>query len=548
MRTSTPMTTTSVIPWCLAALAVSLLWSIPARAAEETKGQPDLDKAFELQLSAEKFTDLGEVAAFCRSALKKGLDADNTKFAKQLLASTLYQRGEIIAKAVLEATRPDPQLPQMRNTALSELEEALENAPELPAAQLLVARLHLIRGGDSKRAREALDAVVKSHQAENQDKAKAHMYRSVLEAEAKDRMTDLDESIRLNPAEAQAWRMRAALKLSMDKPDDAVKDFDEALKLDPKHAQTHEARGLALAAQKNWEEAKKSLTRATELAPSSTAALLQRGRVSLIMGDHKAAIADAEAALKAVPNLPSALLLRSHARNAAGDKKEAMADVDQVLKEFPDAAEALRTRAMLMLESGKGDEAVDDLEKLHKVEPDDQGVALQLAVLYNGRKDSKRAIELASEIVKADAEHWQAMRVRADAYLNIGKQKEALADYEAALKLSPKDTGILNNLAWLLATSPDEKVRNAKRSIELAEQACQITSYKAPHILSTLAAGYAEKGDFATAKKWSNKAIETAESDEDRTALRKELKSYEEGKPWREILTGAVDKPDTERK
>jgi tetratricopeptide (TPR) repeat protein len=528
--------------------ALLALTAASSRAAEESKGQADLDKAFELQLSAEKFTDLGEVVAYCRSALKKGLDADNVKFAKQLLASSLFQRGEFVAKSVLEATRPDPQLPQMRMAALSELEEALENEPELPAAQLLVARLHLVRGGDSKRARAALDAVAKSAKAETSDRAKALMYRSVLEAEGKDRLADLDQSIGLNPGDAQAWRMRAALKLSLDKPEDAVKDFDEAIKLEPSHAQTHEARGLAMAAQKNWEEAKKSLTRATELAPSSTAALLQRGRVSLIMGDHKAAIADAEAALKSVPDLPSALLLRSHARNAAGDNEAAMADVDKVLKEFPDAAEALRTRAMFRLASGKGEEAIGDLEKLRKIEPDDRGVALQLAVLYNGRKDSKRAIELASEIVKADAASWQAMRVRADAYLNEGKQQEALSDYESALKLQPKDTGILNNLAWLLATSPDEKLRDATRSIELAEQACQITSYKAPHILSTLAAGYAEKGDFATAKKWSTKAIETAETDDERTALRKELKSYEEGKPWREVLTGAVEKPGTELK
>jgi tetratricopeptide (TPR) repeat protein len=524
------------------------LGACAVHAADEPKGQADLDKAFELQLSAEKFTDLGEVAAYCRSALKKGLDDDNVKFAKQLLASTLYQRGEMLAKTVLEATRPDPQLPQIRLTALSELEEALQNEPELPAAQMLIARLQLVRGGDSKRAREGLDAVIKSAKSEAADRAKAHMYRSAIDADSKERMADLDKSIELNPEEPQAWRMRAALKLSLDKPAEAVKDFDEAIKLDPKHAATHEARGLAMAAQKNWDEAKKSLSRATELAPSSAAALLQRGRVSLIMNDHKAAIADAEAALKLVPNLPSALLLRSHARNAAGDKDEALADVEQVLKEFPDAADALRTRAMLRLESGKNDDAVADLEKLHVVEPDDRGVTLQLAVLYNGRKQSKRAIELTTEVIKAAADNWQAMRVRADAYLNEGKQKEALADYDAALKLAPKDTGILNNLAWLLATSPDEKLRDAKRSIELAEQACQITSYKEAHILSTLAAGYAEKGDFDTAKKWSKKALETADTDDEKKALGKELKSYEDGKPWRELMTGAVDKPDTERK
>jgi len=53
--------------------------------------------------------------------------------------------------------------------------------------------------------------------------------------------------------------------------------------------------------------------------------------------------------------------------------------------------------------------------------------------------------------------------------------------------------------------------------------------------LSTLAAGYAEKGDFETAKKWSAKAVELGAKDQDvDDQLKKELESYKEQKPWRE--------------
>ena len=71
---------------------------------------------------------------------------------------------------------------------------------------------------------------------------------------------------------------------------------------------------------------------------------------------------------------------------------------------------------------------------------------------------------------------------------------------------APEESGLLNNLAWVLATSPNDKVRDGKRSIELATKACELTEYKEAHILSTLASGYAEEGDFETAKKWSAKA------------------------------------------
>ncbi len=126
-----------------------------------------------------------------------------------------------------------------------------------------------------------------------------------------------------------------------------------------------------------------------------------------------------------------------------------------------------------------------------------------------------------------------ARRGRGDAYLAIGEHGKAVADYEAAFKLQPEHSGLLNNFAWVLATSPDEEIRDGKRSVEFGKKACELTEYKEAHILSTLAAGYAETGDFANAVKWSKKAVEL--SDEGvRDQLRKELESYEQEKPWRE--------------
>jgi FimV-like protein len=68
----------------------------------------------------------------------------------------------------------------------------------------------------------------------------------------------------------------------------------------------------------------------------------------------------------------------------------------------------------------------------------------------------------------------------------------------------------------------------------LATKACEVTEYKEGHILSTLAAAYAESGDFEKAREWSKKAIEIGREDQ-KEALSKELASYMEDKPWREL-------------
>jgi tetratricopeptide (TPR) repeat protein len=125
--------------------------------------------------------------------------------------------------------------------------------------------------------------------------------------------------------------------------------------------------------------------------------------------------------------------------------------------------------------------------------------------------------------------------------LAIGEHSKALADYEKALEVVPVEekedrSGLLNNLAWVLATSPVDELRNGERSIKLGTEACELTEYKEAHILSTLAAGYAETGNFAEALKWAEKAVELGKEEESEQLeqLQKELDSYKENKPWRE--------------
>lgn len=118
--------------------------------------------------------------------------------------------------------------------------------------------------------------------------------------------------------------------------------------------------------------------------------------------------------------------------------------------------------------------------------------------------------------------------------LGVGQPLAAVHDYEQALRIEPSNSGILNNLAWVLATSLDAEIRDAQRSIELSQRACQLTDYKRADTLSTLAAGYAEAGDFENAVNWARKAIELNQDQEANEQLRRELDSYQQRTPWRE--------------
>ena len=178
---------------------------------------------------------------------------------------------------------------------------------------------------------------------------------------------------------------------------------------------------------------------------------------------------------------------------------------------------------------------------------------MQLASYYQMDNRPRLAIRLLDELVRKDAEDWRALRLRGDAKLSISEHKDAIKDYEVAVEIVERNkevpesdqasdidySGLLNNLAWVLATSPKDDLRDGEKSVELGLKACEATKYEAAHILSTLAVGYAEAGDFENARKWSTKAVEVekkdpSEDDEQLKQLQAELDSYQQDKPWRE--------------
>src|SRR5579863_167860 len=151
--------------------------------AEEVKddGQPDLDRAIEAKLTVRNVRDLNSVISLCESALDKGLSEKNQEFAKQLLASSLLERGSALCEMIFGRGTPPAQWPQMRQIGLADLERALQYDSTLAEAHLLVARLQALPGGDRKRALAALDELVRLSADDAERKSEALVLRSGLQ-------------------------------------------------------------------------------------------------------------------------------------------------------------------------------------------------------------------------------------------------------------------------------------------------------------------------------------------------------------------------------
>ncbi len=508
-------------------------------APAENAGLEDLDKATQLKVTAENLPDLNDVVDKLDSAIEKGLDNDNQAFADQLLISTLLQRATVLSAAVLDRPqadpRRDPRWMQVRQFAINDLQRVISLDNNIWEAHLLMGRMQALAMGDPKAAKRELTKVIDAPEVTPEDRAQALALRGTLQSDEQKRAADFDEAIKLLPEKPDYYRVRAQYRYSQDKFDDALVDINKALELEPDHAMTQEMQGQILLGLKRYDEALAAFNKASELAPEAALPYQHLGEVYRQQGDLKKSAEQLTKALELAPGDPATLLFRANVLYQLDDADGALKDVETVIKTHPQLLVAHLLQAEILASTNRIDEGIEKLEKLLPLAPEQTRLLEPLATFYLVGGQPRKSILTFTKIIELEPKNYRALRFRGDANLNIGKHAEAVADFDAALALNGEDEGLLNNFAWVLATSPDDKVRDGKWAVELATKAAELSSHTVPHILSTLAAAYAETGDFENAKKWSKQAVELGDNEETREQLAKELASYEAGKPVREI-------------
>ena len=121
-----------------------------------------------------------------------------------------------------------------------------------------------------------------------------------------------------------------------------------------------------------------------------------------------------------------------------------------------------------------------------------------------------------------------------DIYDREGDHKRAAAQFREALRTCrPEQRHIfLTNLGFFLATCPDDDVRDGPEALKLALEANNFWKGEGPYISASLAAAYAETGNFAEAVAWGEKAAKTSSAD-DKKQSEARLELYRQKKPYR---------------
>jgi len=219
-----------------------------------------------------------------------------------------------------------------------------------------------------------------------------------------------------------------------------------------------------------------------------------------------------------------------------GRVEEAVAEWTRALALNPEDARANTNLGALLLRQGKLDEAAARFRIAIATDPTLADARDNLGAVLLHRGKVEEAIEQLQRSLEIDPDSTEARVNLGGAFLMQGRYADAVAQLREALSREPERAPVLGNLAWILATCPDPRVRNGKEAVTLAERAASLTARADAVILDALGAAYAETGRFTEAAEAARRALRLAESG-DRVmaeAINARLALYARQKPFHE--------------
>jgi len=182
-------------------------------------------------------------------------------------------------------------------------------------------------------------------------------------------------------------------------------------------------------------------------------------------------------------------------------------------------------------------DVIDHCERTIRMKPEfpDPYITLAKALTQQGKLGG--ALQNLETAIRLDPKSPDAHENLGEILMRNGDAARARDELRAALGLRPEWEPVMNNLAWLLATHPESRIRNGQEARRIAERACQLSGQTNLWFIHTLAAAYAETGDFTNAVTAAERALRLA-GDSGRSDLisnaqfRVEL--YESHQPLRE--------------
>jgi protein O-mannosyl-transferase len=202
---------------------------------------------------------------------------------------------------------------------------------------------------------------------------------------------------------------------------------------------------------------------------------------------------------------------------------------------------------IVFLRQGKVDQALSLLQAAVDLRPDNSPAHENLAKALLQKGQVADALVHYRKLLKLQPDNIEVHNIVGTVLIQQGRIREGVEEWQKVLAIQPDNGNAMSNLAWVFATSPEDPLRDGKRAVQLAEDAMRISGRRIPIIFRTLAAAYAESGEFSKAIQVAQQGIELANSQGNSglaTELQGNIALYQEQRPLRDpSLTPGSSEP-----
>ena len=320
----------------------------------------------------------------------------------------------------------------------------------------------------------------------------------------------LEAALAVRPDYPEAHNNLASVLSAEDRLDQAIGHYLQAIALNPRYAEAHNNLGTTLARQGKFDEAVAEFRKALELDPARVGVEANLGRALFVQDKFDQAIPHLQKALDAGAEAADLQFDLGMSLAAIDRSRDAIPHFERAVALSPEDANVQANLGRAYATERQFNQALTPYQKALEGFPDSAELHNQFAFALAGvhRVDEaiaefERALQLSPGLVEARYNLGESLMVK-------GRGSEALDQWRQALRQDPDNVQVLNETAWVLATSADGTLRSGTEAVTLAEHAAQLTDRKDPAILSTLAAAYAETGRFDQAIELEQRATDLA--------------------------------------
>jgi tetratricopeptide (TPR) repeat protein len=349
-------------------------------------------------------------------------------------------------------------------------------------------------------------------------------------------ISDSNQAIQLDPTCVAAYVILGLVYGDLKEYDDAIALFNEAIRLDAQNARAYAGRGYVQFQKKDYDKAIADDDEAIRLDPRYVYAYDNRGSALFAKKDHDDALDDYNTAIRLDPRYAYAYSNRGSLWLEKREYDKAMADYDEAIRLGPPDAYAYANRGRVWAENNELAQAIADYNRAIQLDPRNTYAYQLRGHAWLEQKQYDQAIADYSKAIRLDRKNAFARADRGDAWLARYEYGKAMADYDEAIQLDPKLSDPYRRRGWILATCPDTQYRDGRQAVEAATKACELSQWKFPDELTTLAAAYAEAGDFESALKWQSKANALYSYADDEKKGEARFKLYQAGMPCRDPI------------